>query len=127
MSDLFEIEACFPENEYWQWVEVYEDKVICQFDENGVSRHFHDIDQDNLVKFVMIHRDPEQVKPLTIPITNGRRLIHFYRGKKLMSIDGTEKRFFRAPVVGYQETKNGTNFKVLMMLHDNGEVVVIVD
>ncbi len=127
MSGLFEIEAWFPEKEYWQWVEVYEDKAVCQFNENGVSRHFHDIDQDNLIKFVMIHRDPEQVKPLTIPMSDGRRLIHFYRGQKSISIGGTEKGFFRAPVVGYQETKNETNFKVLMMLHDDGEVVVIDD
>ena len=121
METRHEIELYFPEGEYWQWVEVYPGNVVTQFDSNGVSRHFDDIDQDSLIKIVMMHRDP--YKNITIPLLEGMRLIHFYRVQKTLSPEGNTTT--RYPVVGYQVTKNNINFKVMMLLVDDGQIIFI--
>ena len=99
--------------EAWTWIEVYNDgNVIFQFNENG-SRHFKDIKQENLKMFILRHFTGKEFA--LIPSEDNWRLIHFYRVKQQLGrvVD-------RYPMVGYQETKDGINFKVLFKLHDNG-------
>lgn len=118
-----QIQLTFPENEFWQWVEVYDDKVIAQFDS---IRHFSDIDQENLKRFIMVHKLSNIA--IDIPLTDGRRLIHFYRNYvkyDLVSVEDKGHDHFRFPVVGYQITKNNTNFKVLLGLMPDGRVEVL--
>lgn len=119
-----QIQLAFPKGESWQWVEVYDNNAIAQFNENGVSRHFHDIKQEKLKMLIMIHITG---KRLIIPKDNENnwRLIHFYRRGKRFNLEEEVVGEFGYPVVGYQITKNGTNFKYLMALLDNGDTQVL--
>ncbi len=114
----------FPEGEKWVWLEVYKDgKMIPQFDENSVSRHFYDIDQKNLEAFLMVH---ESGKIFEIPVSHeyNWRLIHFYRCIKRF---GKEQSYTRFPIAGYQITKYGRNFKVLVAFHDDGNTSFVYE
>lgn len=128
-----QVSLVFPENEYWQWIEIYKEEAIPQYDENGISRHFHDIDQDNLIKFIMIH---ESGKQFTIPKIqdNNWRLIHFIsRGRELpimaskkeLSMKFKPKSEFKYPVAGYQITKDNVNFKCLNAFLHSGDIQII--
>lgn len=121
-----QIQLHFPEGEFWQWVEVYKNgAVIAQYDEQGKTRHFDDIDQNELDQFLMVHQSHQT---LTIPMVSGRRLIHFFRNYKQYDFSGTlseELKHFRFPVVGYQITKNDINFKVLLGLYPDGYIEVL--
>lgn len=114
----------FPEGEFWQWVEVYANRTVAQFNEDGVSRHFHDIDQEKLVEFQMVHRYGKKVVIQKADKDNWR-LIHFYRSGMTFSQNG--KTTFRIPVAGYQVTRNGSNFKTLFFLYENGDVKVVYE
>ena len=118
------MEFNFPEGEKWIWVEAYENEVIQQFDENGISRHFSDIDQENLKSFFMVH---ESGRVFEIPVNhkNNWRLIHFYRCGRTYGSNGTSE--IRYPVAGYQVTKDGKNFKVLVALFDDGNTKILYE
>jgi hypothetical protein len=114
----------FPETEYWQWIEVYENTAIPQYNEDGISRHFHNIDQDNLIKFIMIHKSGKQFIIPKVEDDNWR-LIHFFNRGKTLSTSGKEQGEFKYPVAGYQITRNDTNFKCLNAFLQNGDVQII--
>jgi hypothetical protein len=120
----FQIQLNFPEDEHWQWIEIYENEAIPQYNEDGISRHFKDIDQNNLIKFVMIHESGKQV---IIPKVNDSnwRLIHFFHRVKGLSTTGKEKTSFKYPIAGYQITKDNVNFKSLYIFLDSGDIQTV--
>lgn len=122
------MQLTFPENEHWQWVEVYEKEYIPQFKKDGTNRHFHDIDFPNLKSFVMVH-ESEKMFIITPSEKDKWRLIHFYKCGKQYRMDGKNELVneFRIPVAGYQVTKDGRNFKSLCAFLDDGTIQVIYE
>jgi len=114
----------YPKDEYWQWVEVYPDRSVPQFNEDGSTRHFHDIDQEALLEFQLIHKSGKKVVIPKIEADNWR-LIHFYRCG--VTFHQGKKESFRFPVAGYQITKSRKNFKVLIALFDDGNIKILYE
>jgi hypothetical protein len=109
--------------ESWRWLATYNDgRSLSQFDEStGLFHQFKEIDQSILHSFTMYNGD-ELHSPITILLTPGAKLIHFYRNIRF-SVGTPNETHIKLYCFGYQIG----NVKVIMVILPDGNIAVVDD
>lgn len=107
------------EAEKWQWIAKYKDGTeLRQFDVNGVFHRFHEIDQEKLSSFSMVHKDGQH-DPFFFSFPIGAKLIHFYRNK-ILNIGQENEMRVRLYCFGFEANQ----VKVLFVIMPDDHLVI---
>lgn len=96
--------------ERWGWGVIYKSgSELHQFDEYGVFHQWSEINQDDVVMFVMYKMDLERSSPkqrIDIPVESNMQLFHFYRNTNAYYNKFGD--FRRTYAFGWKDKKTGS-------------------
>lgn len=106
--------------DFWLWEACYHDGTSLLEVTGDKLNHFHDIDHSQL-KWFKMHPLLPHLPRFSVDLTGDKRLIMLRRRNQQMSLNGDELGPGASwTIIGWQETKNETNFKVYLYINENG-------
>lgn len=113
--------------DFWYWEARYNDGSNLLEVEGEKLHHFSDINLDELNGFVL-HPLLPHLPTYAVDLAGGKRLIWLRRRSQQLSLNGDE--LGPGPVwsvIGWQETKNDTNFKTYLFIREDGSAFLSDD